>query len=196
MRRLTVLFIALLFCICLFAGCSNSNQETQNSGSDSQSTTSQPTTAASVPVSSESGTGNSSSAGGSADLGKVMASLTAAAGLGSTIEVSELDLKASGIDTNNVVNWAGKESKMSAENGGIVMVFQMQPGTTADLADQLKVFRDARASDDRYAEFAEAIAHTKDARIVTEGNYVVYAVSATGEEGYAAVDVAIVEAFS
>lgn len=194
MRRITALAVALLITACFFAGCSNSNS------GDNNTTTNQPASSQATPDASEpdaSGTvDTSTSTEGTVDIDALMASLTEAAGLGGTIEVSELDLQASGIDTSNIVNWAGEESKMSSENGGIVMVFQAKAGSASDLAAQLEAYRDARASDDRYAEFAEAIEHTRDARIVEEGDYVVYAVSATGTDGYATLDTTIAEAFS
>ncbi len=181
------------FCLgaLLLAGCSGGS-----SGSATVSSVSAPllSSSASVPAPStavSSGAAASSlPAGGGLDA--TLTALSEAAGLGSTIKVSEIDLKANGLDTANVVAFAGAESQLSSENGGIVLVFQMQPGATADMVSALGAYRDARAGDDRYAEFATARENTKGARIVEKGDLVIYAVSATGQEGgYDGLDAAI-----
>lgn len=107
--------------------------------------------------------------------------------------MSDLDLTStSHISMDNIVAWAGAESQLASENGGIVIVVQAKPGTADTFVTAFEQFRDAKSSDDRYAEYATAIANTKEARIVTNGDYVVYAVSATGQEGgYDALDAAL-----
>ena len=132
------------------------------------------------------------------DVDELLKQLSEAASLGGTISMTELDLTASGlISKDNIVAWAGAESQLASENGGIVIVIQAKPGTAETFVSQFEAFRDAKASDDRYAEYAIAIANTKEARIIVNGDYVVYAVSATGQDsGFAALDTAIEAAFA
>lgn len=122
--------------------------------------------------------------------------LVEAANLGTTIPMAEIDLKAGGINVDNVATFAGAESQTYSDNGGIVIVIQAQPGAAATVASELEAFKESRM-DDRYAEFATQLANTKEGRIVTEGDYVVFAVSATGQDGgWDALDAAISEALA
>ncbi|MDL2252871.1 hypothetical protein LJC49_02195 [Ruminococcaceae bacterium OttesenSCG-928-I18] len=191
MKRFLFTLTALLVCAVFFAACGGSSSSVVSSpSSESQAAVSSgapagvPSETSGDPVAPDSGT----------DLEGMLASLSEAAGLGGTIAVSEVDLSANGLNVDNVVAFAGAESKLSSENGGIVMVFEVQPGTAAEMVSNLEAYRDTRASDDRYAEFETARANTADARIVEKGDIVIYAVSATGQDGgYAALDEAIAQ---
>lgn len=180
MKKAGILLLSIFVTVSFaLAGCANDS-------SSSQASTSAPST--SPP--SGSGSGSNTDTSGY-DVEGMLDTLVEAAGLGGTIDVSELDLKASGISVDKIVEWAGAESKTSSENGGFVLVLAVEPGTASDIAAELEAFRDARASDDRYAEFEVARENTSQARIVKDGDCVIYAVSATGSEGYKAIDDAV-----
>ncbi len=184
MKRILLLGTAL--CLLVLSACGGTTSSSQPVSSSAPSMA-----ASSVSMPAQSSSAPASVSGPGA-LDGTLATLSEAAALGDAIAVSEIDLKANGLDTANVVAFAGAESRMSSENGGIVMVFQMQPGTTADMVTALGAYRDARAGDDRYAEFATARENTAGARIVEKGDLVIYAVSATGQDGgYDALDAAI-----
>ncbi len=189
MKRILASAFALALSLLLLSACSGSSSSQPVSSAPSSKAGSSPA----APASSSAAPASSSAApAGAAALDTTLASLSEAAGLGDTIAVSEIDLKANGLDTANVAAFAGAESRLSSENGGIVMVFQMQPGTSADMVTALGAYRDARAGDDRYAEFATARENTAGARIVEKGDLVIYAVSATGQNGgYDALDAAL-----
>lgn len=163
------------------------------SGDDSSSSSSAPSSST-PPASFQSG---SVDASGSSeyDVADMLDTLVEAAALGGTIEVSELDLTANGISVDNLVEWAGAEAKTSSENGGYVLVLVTKPGSAADVIEELEALRDARANDDRYAEFEAARENTKQARIMEEGDCVIYAV-ATGADGFTAVDTSIKDLFA
>ncbi len=126
------------------------------------------------------------------DLEAVVSSLSDAASLGDTIDVMEIDLTSAGVDADNIVNFAGAESKLSTENGGIVIVIEAKAGTGAQIAQDLEVFKETKAQDDRYAEFEQARLNTQNARIETKDDLVLYVVDASGtDDGLAQVDSAI-----
>lgn len=187
MKKAATLFASLLLVAMALTAC----------GGGDDSSSSQP--ASSTPASSSAPASGSQSGSGCAsdvDVQGMLDTLVEAGGLGGTIDVSELDLKASGISVDKIIDWAGAESKTSSENGGIVLVLVTEPGAAADIVTELEAFRDARANDDRYAEFEVARENTSQARIVDEGDCVIYAVSATGAEGYTALDKAISDLFA
>lgn len=131
------------------------------------------------------------------DLAATVANLAAAANLGNTIAVSQIDLKAGGVNMDNVEAFDGAESQLSAQNGGIVIVIKAVAGTAQTVAEEMGGYRDYRLGNADYEEFEDARTNTMDARITVFGDYVVYAVSATGlEGGWAQLDDAIVAEFA
>lgn len=182
MKKAGILLASLFTLLFVLAGCGNKDASSQP-GSSSSSSSSQSETP-------------STPAASSFDVDGMLDALIDAAGLGGTIEVSELDLKASGISVDKLVDWAGAESKTSSENGGFVLVLVTEPGSASAIASELEAFRDARANDDRYAEFENARENTSQARIVENGDCVVYAVSSTGTDGYTAIDNAVNDFFA
>lgn len=186
MKKAGIALISILVLALALAGCSGGDDP-------SSSSSSAPAPSSSAPASSQSGSGGSGDASGSdLDVAGMLGTLVEAAALGGTIEVTELDLKANGISVDKLVDWAGAEAKTSAENGGYVLVLVTQPGAAEDLVKELEALRDARASDDRYAEFEVARENTAKARIVTDGDCVFYAVATTAD-AFTAVDAAIAE---
>lgn len=131
------------------------------------------------------------------DVNALLATLGEAANLGTTIKVAEMDLKLGGVDPENFVEFAGAESQLSSENGGIVIIIHAKEGAASTVATQLEAYKASRMGNSDYAEFENARTNTEGARIQTFGNYVVYAVSATGHEGgWDALDAAIASAFA
>jgi hypothetical protein len=131
------------------------------------------------------------------DVNALLQTLAQAAQLGGTFKVTETDLKLSGVETENIIEFAGAESQLSAENGGIVVVIRAKEGTTATVAGQMEAFRDSRLGNPDYVEFETARGNTAAARIEVFGDMVVYAVSAAGHEGgWDALDAAIAAAFA
>lgn len=139
----------------------------------------------------------SSKTEGSLDVAATAQTLAEAANLGVTIKMVDIDLVAGGVDTANVEEFAGLQSQNVAENGGMVIVIRAKAGTAATVASQLEGYRDFQTGNEDYAEFEAARTNIKDARIQTFGDYVVYAVSATGQDGgWATLDTAITDAFA
>lgn len=128
------------------------------------------------------------------ELDAKVQALADAAGLGDSIKVMDIDLKAGNVNTDNIAAFAGKESKMSAQNGGIVIVLYAVDGTAETLAADMENFRQFRMGNGDYEEFEQARTNTENGRIKVMGNYVVYAVSATGD--WDALDAAIDSQFA
>ncbi len=188
MNRIFTGFCVLSLSTILLAGCSSSSSSSLTPASSSAPVS---TASVSAPAASSAITESSSSAT-SGEVEAMLATLSEAAGVTDGIALSEIDLQANGLDTTNVLVFAGTESRLSSENGGIVMVFQVEAGSEAATVTALEAYRDLRASDDRYAEFATARENTAQARIGSVDDYVYYAVSSTGESGgYDTLDAAI-----
>ncbi len=188
-RRFIPLFLSLVLAVFAFAACGGD----ASSSSDAASVSSEAASSeASEPASEESEAPADSGVDpeqAQHDVNATLAAIADGASLGETIELRELELTSGGIDLTGVTAWSAAESQMASENGGIVMVFEVDAANVAGLKTSLEAFRDAKVSDDRYAEYAEAREHTQNARIVDSGNMVIYAVSATGDND--ALDAAI-----
>lgn len=189
MKRL--LSVALLTCIfsLTLTACNSAATSTSSNAATSTAVSSTSVATASSSV--------SETTAATIDIETMVKSLTDAAGLGTTISMSDIDLKAIGINMDDVVAWAGVQSQLVAQNGGTVIVIQAKPGTADTMKATLEKYRDLLASDDRYQEYAEALENISNARIVVNGDCVVYAVSALGQEGgFDTLDTAIAALFS
>ncbi len=191
MKKCFALLLAGVLCAGMLAACGGSG-----SSSSAPAVANSPAPATSDVAASTADSATDAPDAGQYDLAKILADLSAAANLGTAIPMTDLDLRAGGVDMDIVVEWAGETSQRAAENGGQVIVLRAVAGQADALAQQMEELRDSHINDN-YAENATANANTADARIVTNGDYVVYAVSATGSEGgYPALDDAITAAFS
>lgn len=200
MKRLTLSLLAGLSLMAMLAACGGgTSSSTPVSSAPSSVAASQPASEPEAAVPSEPASEAAASeaastaapAADAVDTAALLAPIQQAAGITDTIEVTDLDLRAGGIDTANLLGFAGVESTTSSQDAGIVIVAQAAPGTASDLVASFEKFRDSRL-DDRYAEFADAMARTQEARIVTGGaggDIVVYAVTANGD--WDALDAAI-----
>lgn len=194
MKNKLLLISCFMLAAATFAACGGTASSSSAASAPSSAPVSQPAAASSeapAPSSAPSEAASEPADDNIVNVGAILEPVVEAAGLGGTIDVTELDLTAGGIDTANILNFIGAESQLAVENGGIVLVFQVSPGTADGLVSQLEAFRDTRASDDRYAEFEQARTNTSQARIVAKDDVVVYAVSALGADGLDALDAAI-----
>lgn len=166
------------------------------STASSQQGSSVPSSKAESVVSAPAGSSTAQPSKDGLDLPATAEALAQAANLGVTIKLIEIDLSAGGIDTANIEEFAGLQSQNVAENGGVVILVRAKDGKAEEVATQLEAYRDFQTGNEDYAEFETARTNIKDARIKVFGNYVLYAVSATGHEGgWDQLDKAIDEAF-
>lgn len=193
MKRLVSICVFALFSIALLSACGGGSSS--SASSTSVPSASQPATS-SLPQSSGS-TSSSFAESGPYDVNMLMGTVAEAAGLGDTIEMGITELTASGeVDASNIVAMAGAQSKAYATNGGMVVAIQATSADAATtVAGQLQLYMDGLlAQTENYkTDYPEAFDHMSNVRIVTELNYVVFAVSATGD--YDALDTAIAALF-
>ena len=177
MKLLTTAFL-LLCLVCAFAACGDSASSSSAATASSQSTA--PSSSAGTEAPASESTEAPAAAG--ADIEGIFSQLATAAALGdSTVALRDLELTSAGVSLDNVVAWKGAESQTAAQNGGIVLVFEVNPGTADALVKSLEAYRDAKVSDDRYAEYAEARDNTANARIASNDTLVLYAVAADAQ---------------
>lgn len=172
-KRTLTLLLAAVLALCLLAGC---GQTTSTNGGSAAS-----------------GSGAAPADDAQAEVDALYTTFAEVANLGDTIDVTELDLRTGGLWVENIEAFKGGEVKNAGDNGGIVVVAKAAPGKAAQLATEFEAFRDSRIND-AYAEFATAMENTRNARIATKGDLVIYAVSATGHEGgYNTLDSALAD---
>ncbi len=195
-----VLSVAVLMMSACGGGASSSAQASSaaqpaaSAASSSEAPAS--STAASVPASAA--TSAASEAGAQPyDVNELLATLSTAAELGTTVPMEELDLKAGGIDVEMIASFAGAMSQNVAQNGGVVIVIQAKEGMANDLLAQLEAYKQSSVGNPDYTEFENARANTEGARMSVSGDYVIYAVSgAAHENGWAMLDDAIAGLFA
>ncbi len=91
---------------------------------------------------------------------------------------------------DNLVAYKGDVTNDQADCG-LVFVAQAKEGKAADVEAELLAYKESLSANDMYAEFADKIALAKDARIVTNGNYVAIVIASIGTGDYAAIDTAL-----
>lgn len=180
---------AILFALCLallMVAC----------GSDTPPET---TPATSVATSAPATSATSVAPEGAYDVNELLAPLAEAANLGDTIDMILLDITANGINSEDIVSFAGVQSVNYPENGGTVIVVQTVPGAADRVATGFAGYRDGVLSqaENYKADYPIAYENMTNARIVQNGDYVIFAVSATGNDGgYDTLDAALEAAFA
>ena len=94
---------------------------------------------------------------------------------------------------DNIAGYKGDVTNDQADCG-LVFVAQAKPGKAADVESELQAYKDSLSANDLYAEFADKVALAKDARIVTNGDYVAIVIAGISNPDYSAIDTALVTA--
>lgn len=90
---------------------------------------------------------------------------------------------------DNLVAYKGDITN-DQDNSGLVFVAQAKEGKAADVEAELQAYKDGLSANNLYAEFADKMAQAKDARIVTNGNYVAIVIASIGVD-YGPIDTAL-----
>lgn len=90
---------------------------------------------------------------------------------------------------DNLVAYKGDITN-DQDNSGLVFVAQAKEGKAADVEAELQAYKDSLSANNLYAEFADKMAQAKDARIVTNGNYVAIVIASIGVD-YGPIDTAL-----
>ena len=91
---------------------------------------------------------------------------------------------------DNLVAYKGDVTNDQADCG-LVFVAQAKDGKVDAVKSELEAYKASLSANDLYAEFADKIALAKDARIVTNGNYVAIVIAGIANPDYAAIDTAL-----
>lgn len=91
---------------------------------------------------------------------------------------------------DNIAGYKGDVTNDQADCG-LVFVAQAKPGKAADVESELQAYKDSLSANDLYAEFADKVALAKDARIVTNGDYVAIVIAGISSPDYSAIDTAL-----
>ena len=91
---------------------------------------------------------------------------------------------------DNLVGYKGDVTNDQADCG-LFFVAQAKYGQVDAVKAELEAYKESLSANDLYAEFADKVALAKDARIVTNGNYVAIVIAGIANPDYAAIDTAL-----
>lgn len=91
---------------------------------------------------------------------------------------------------DNLVGYKGDVTNDQADCG-LVFVAQAKDGQVDAVKAELEAYKESLSANDLYAEFADKVALAKDARIVTNGNYVAIVIAGIANPDYSAIDTAL-----
>ena len=94
---------------------------------------------------------------------------------------------------DNLVGYKGDVTNDQADCG-LVFVAQAKDGKVDAVKAELEAYKESLSANDLYAEFADKVALAKDARIVTNGNYVAIVIAGIANPDYAPIDTALLTA--
>ena len=96
---------------------------------------------------------------------------------------------------DNLAGYKGDVTNDQADCG-LVFVAQAKDGKVDAVKAELEAYKESLSANDLYAEFADKVALAKDARIVTNGNYVAIVIAGIANPDYAPIDTALETAYS
>ncbi len=187
----------ILCCAMLLAACGSSN--TTSSAAESESTSAVTSEAASEEASSEEtiGEGDSetesvaSDEANTANLDAAVAAIEAVNPIANPRALDDFSVENELMLTmDNLVGYKGDVTNDQADCG-LVFVAQAKDGQVDAVKAELEAYKESLSANDLYAEFADKIALAKDARIVTNGNYVAIVIAGIANPDYTAIDTAL-----
>lgn len=187
----------ILCCAMLLAACGSSN--TAPSAAESESTSAVTSEAASEEASSEEtiGEGDSeteivvSDEANTANLDSAVAAIEAVNPIANPRALDDFSVENELMLTmDNLVGYKGDVTNDQADCG-LVFVAQAKDGQVDAVKAELEAYKESLSANDLYAEFADKIALAKDARIVTNGNYVAIVIAGIANPDYTAIDTAL-----
>lgn len=183
----------LPFILCaaiLLAGCTNSANSETSSSSESSSVSESVSSEETSEAASESTDSEATEEAQTANLESAVAALEAVNPIANPRALDDFSVENELMLTmDNLVAYKGDVTNDQADCG-LVFVAQAKEGKAADVEAELQAYKESLTANDMYAEFADKIAMAKDARIVTNGNYVAIVIASIGGD-YAAIDTAL-----
>lgn len=183
----------LPFILCaaiMLAGCTNSASSETSSSSESSSVSESVSSEETSEAASESTDSEATEEAQTANLESAVAALEAVNPIANPRALDDFSVENELMLTmDNLVAYKGDVTNDQADCG-LVFVAQAKEGKAADVEAELQAYKESLTANDMYAEFADKIAMAKDARIVTNGNYVAIVIASIGGD-YAAIDTAL-----
>lgn len=184
----------LLCAAVLLAGCSKSAESNSTSSSSEASSVSEAVSSEETSeAASEEASSTAEEEAQTANLESAVAALEAVNPIANPLSKDDFDYYVEDtmlLTMDNIVAYAGDVTNNQADCG-LVFVVQAKDGKAADVEAELQAFKESLAANDMYADFADKIAISKDARIVTNGNYVAMVIASIDVGDYAAIDTAL-----
>lgn len=188
--------LPILLCAALLAGCGSSASSVASSVAESTSASVSEEAASSDAASdtaSESAaedTGDATEAN-TANLDAAVAALEEVDPIANPRALDDFSVENELMLTmDNIAGYKGDVTNDQADCG-LVFVAQAKPGKAADVESELQAYKESLSANDLYAEFADKVSLAKDARIVTNGDYVAIVIAGINNPDYSAIDTAL-----
>ena len=198
MKRFVSMFCAAALALTVLAGCSNaaSSESTASSGSAAASSESSATSEETASSASEEASGDSAAAADTEKLSSIISSIEAVNEVANPRALTDFDVQYEmNLTMDNIVAFQGDVTN-NQDDCALVFAAQVQDGTADAVVEELTAYKDSLSSNQLYAEYADKIAQSEEARIVSSGNFVVMAIAGVGGPDYAEIDTAIESALA
>lgn len=170
----------------LLAGCSNASPSSESSSPASESVASS-TEATSEDTSSSEATEEAQTA----NLESAVSAIEAVNPVANPYEYTDFDVENTlMLNMDNIVAYDGMVSNNQSDCG-LIFVVQAKDGKASEVESELQAYKDSLTANDMYVEFADKMALAKDARIVSNGNYVAMVIASMDVGDYTAIDEAL-----
>lgn len=192
MKKRISLLLCAAFAAALLAGCGGSASEAGQvgDGTSQDSMTVEP--ADSTPADGSSG---DTEAADTAKLEAIVAAIEAVNPVPTARPYDDFSVENELMLTmDNIVDFRGDVTNDNAESA-LVFAAQVKDGTADAVKAELEA-KKAEYSSNLYLEFADKVAKAQDARIVSEGNFVVFVIAGVNGPDYADIDAAIASALA
>lgn len=198
MKRFVSMFCAAALALTVLAGCSNaaSSESTASSGSAAASSESSATSEETASSASEEASGDSAAAADTEKLSSIVSSIEAVNEVANPRAMTDFDVQYEmNLTMDNIVVFQGDVTN-NQDDCALVFAAQVQDGTADAVVEELTAYKDSLSSNQLYAEYADKIAQSEEARIVSSGNFVVMVIAGVGGPDYAEIDTAIESALA
>ena len=198
MKRFVSMFCAAALALTVLAGCSNaaSSESTASSGSAAASIESSATSEETASSASEEAGGDSAAAADTEKLSSIVSSIEAVNEVANPRALTDFDVQYEmNLTMDNIVAFQGDVTN-NQDDCALVFAAQVQDGTADAVVEELTAYKDSLSSNQLYAEYADKIAQSEEARIVSSGNFVVMVIAGVGGPDYAEIDTAIESALA
>lgn len=189
MKKIVSMICAATFALTVLAGCSSAASGESSAASDSAAASSESTA-----VSGETAASSESTEAEAADtekLASIVSSIEAVNEVANPRALTDFDVQYEmNLTMGNIVAFQGDVTN-NQDDCALVFAAQVQDGTADAVVEELNAYKDSLSSNQLYAEYADKIAQSEDARIVSSGNLVVMVIAGVGGPDYSEIDTAI-----